>query len=364
MKILCVIDSLGSGGAQRQLVNLAIGFKLRGHEVTFLIYHNLTFYKEVLDRHHISLVLIKARNPFMRYLKIRSFIRKGHYDVVQAFLETPSLLCTFSALPFKKWKLVVGERSAHPDIIRSWKKRLFRFFHLFADAVVANSYKNLELVWQANPLLNKKKSYVIYNAVKVEQPDLIHDTMEDMPDVRCLVVAASHQWSKNLNGLLMALEMMDDAVRCKLRVYWYGDFAHYSYQEACQAITDKGVESIVFLKEASADIHRIMAKADGVGLFSFHEGFPNAICEAMSLGKVVLCSHISDIPRLLGENNDLLFDPEDPRSIQRAIEKWLNMSDRDLEHIGFENRLIAEVNFDLDKNVEQYLKLYNDEISS
>lgn len=27
MKILCVIDSLGSGGAQRQLVNLALAFK-------------------------------------------------------------------------------------------------------------------------------------------------------------------------------------------------------------------------------------------------------------------------------------------------------------------------------------------------
>lgn len=33
MKILCVIDSLGSGGAQRQLVSLAKGFKEKGNEV-------------------------------------------------------------------------------------------------------------------------------------------------------------------------------------------------------------------------------------------------------------------------------------------------------------------------------------------
>ena len=33
MRILCVIDSLGSGGAQRQMVNLAVGFKSKGHQV-------------------------------------------------------------------------------------------------------------------------------------------------------------------------------------------------------------------------------------------------------------------------------------------------------------------------------------------
>jgi len=38
MIILCVIDTLGSGGAQRQLVNIAIGFKERGHTVSFLVY--------------------------------------------------------------------------------------------------------------------------------------------------------------------------------------------------------------------------------------------------------------------------------------------------------------------------------------
>lgn len=40
MKILCVIDCLGSGGAQRQLVNLATAFKEKGHEVSFLVYHS------------------------------------------------------------------------------------------------------------------------------------------------------------------------------------------------------------------------------------------------------------------------------------------------------------------------------------
>ena len=49
MKILCVIDSLGSGGAQRQLVQLAIGLKNKGVDVSFLMYHNIHFFKSELD---------------------------------------------------------------------------------------------------------------------------------------------------------------------------------------------------------------------------------------------------------------------------------------------------------------------------
>ncbi|CDS91584.1 hypothetical protein BN1088_1400001 [Sphingobacterium sp. PM2-P1-29] len=39
MRVLCVIDSLGSGGAQKQLVEIGKGLKEDGYEVEFLIYY-------------------------------------------------------------------------------------------------------------------------------------------------------------------------------------------------------------------------------------------------------------------------------------------------------------------------------------
>ena len=47
-KILCVIDSLGAGGAQRQMVGLATMLKEKGYSVKVLIYHNSLFYADVL----------------------------------------------------------------------------------------------------------------------------------------------------------------------------------------------------------------------------------------------------------------------------------------------------------------------------
>ena len=44
MKILIVIDTLGSGGAQKLKVKLAKGLKKKGYEVEFFIYDSCLLY--------------------------------------------------------------------------------------------------------------------------------------------------------------------------------------------------------------------------------------------------------------------------------------------------------------------------------
>jgi len=68
MKLLCVIDSLGSGGAQRQIVELAKGFKKKGHRVQFLTYHDINFFKPQLDRIDIPVQTILEPNYVKRLL--------------------------------------------------------------------------------------------------------------------------------------------------------------------------------------------------------------------------------------------------------------------------------------------------------
>ena len=210
MKILCVIDSLGSGGAQRQLVNLAIGFKGKGYEVSFLVYHSINFFKETLDENHIAVHEIIDPNYVKRLLKMRRFIRKGEYDSVLSFLEAANFICEISGLPWRKWKLVVGERSANPTILKSFKLKAYRWFHPLADYVVANSHANLSLIQKINPLLPKKKCQVIYNIVDFEKwkPDENYIPLKE-GKLR-IIIAASHRYLKNLNGLVEAVNLLSD----------------------------------------------------------------------------------------------------------------------------------------------------------
>jgi len=87
MKILCVIDHLGPGGAQRQLVELALGFNEKGHDVQFLTYHRIPFFEPSLKDQGIRINWIEGSNYLRRFWRIRRFIRKGGYDAVLSFLE-------------------------------------------------------------------------------------------------------------------------------------------------------------------------------------------------------------------------------------------------------------------------------------
>jgi len=169
MKILCVIDSLGSGGAQRQLVNLAISFKKKGHDVDFLVYHNDNFYLNFLEKNGIKVIFSIEKSYIKRVFKIRKIIRNGKYNTVLSFLEAPNFICELAVLPFKSWRLIVGERSANPDILKSFKLILFRFLHIFSDYVVANSYENINIVKKVNPILRNSKCHVIYNLIDFDK---------------------------------------------------------------------------------------------------------------------------------------------------------------------------------------------------
>jgi glycosyltransferase involved in cell wall biosynthesis len=357
MKILCVIDSLCQGGAQRQLVELAIGLKEKGHEVSFLIYHQIPFFNHILESYEIQINYIQESNHFKRFIKIRSFIRKEKIDSILSFLESPNFICELVGFPFRKWKLVVGERSADPNIFKSYRLMIFRWFHFFADYVVANSYSNLHIVKSINPLLSQSKCKVIYNSIDFEKwkPDLNY-TPRRSGKLR-LIVASAHRYLKNLDGLLEALTMLTASELSCLSIEWYGVIEDSSMVDAIQKIKKYDLENVISFMPATSQIIKIIQNADIVGLFSFYEGFPNAICEGMACGKPVVCSAVSDIPLFLTNNKNLLFDPKDHTSICKTLKYILHLNNEELSKIGEQNYKCARLNFEKGNIIHQYMNL-------
>jgi len=354
MKILCVIDSLGSGGAQNQLVRLAIGFNERGHEVSFLTYHNLDFFKEKLIKNNITVHCIQDPSYLKRVWRMRTFIRSGRYDAVLSFLETPNFICEIAGLPFRKWKLIVGERSANPNIEKSFKLKSYRWFHFLADFVVSNSYTNRDIVKKVNPLIPFEKLKVIYNLVdigKYKKSERVESTNKLK-----LLIAASHREVKNLDGLIEAVNFLSEEEKNKLIIHWYGDKHDLSLKKAKSKIQDYKLESNFAFFEATQDIKIRMLDADIIGLFSFYEGFPNTICEAMSLAKPVICSSVSDIP-LIVVDEKYLFSPLNVNEITATLSYVLTLTHEELIVRGEKNREIAKSLFDKEKIILQYLEL-------
>jgi len=111
MKVTCFIDSLSSGGAQRQLCTLAALLKKRGMDVSMLTYHPHDFFLPMIREAGIAYRCIEGRGPLQRLWALRRALRQGDQDVVLAFLEAPSLYAELASLPRRSWGLVVSERS-------------------------------------------------------------------------------------------------------------------------------------------------------------------------------------------------------------------------------------------------------------
>lgn len=354
-----MIEDLGPGGAQRQMVNLGLELSRRGYNVVFLYYAKGEYYVPVLADAGIEVVVKYLPNRLKRIFRISRFIRSRRFDTVISFLSPSNFISSVATLPVKRWRVIVGERSANPLMLRSFKSWVIRLFFLRADFVVANSESNLAMVRRINPFLNASRCKVIYNLVDL-------NTWKPSPDFQFrkdgkvrMVVAASHRRLKNLRGLVDALMLLDPADRAKLDIRWYGDrveppYYDQSYLEAKSLIDRHSLGDVISFFPASRRIREIMSSADVVCLFSFFEGLPNAVCEGMALGKPILATRVSDLPLLVKHNHNGFLCDSNGESIARSIKEILDMPATELARQGANSRAIAMRLFDHGKIVDDY----------
>ncbi len=357
MRILLVIDSLGSGGAQRQLVNLGIGFKELGHDVSFLIYHDFNFFTHELNNFKISVHKIIEPSYLKRIFKIRRFIRNHKPNAVLSFLDGANFISEFASLPFKSWKLIVGERSANPAIKKSPKLIFYKWFHIFSQHVVSNSKLNLDLIYQVCPILKFKKNKVIYNIIDFDIWNNNNTYTKTESDKFNLIIVASHHKLKNLNNLIEAVNLLDENDKNKLRIQWYGDERDDSFNKGVLKINKYKLQNIFSFYPATTDISSKVKSADALGLFSFYEGLPNVVCEGMASGKPIICSNVSDVKYFLDNQKELLFDPYNVDSILSSLNKLLVLSNIELSDIGKNNNINAYNFFDKQSIINSYLNL-------
>lgn len=363
LKILCVIDSLGSGGAQRQMVGLAKSFKEKGHDVTILVYHEDIFFKNSLEQVQIPLVVILEPNYLKRLLKIRNHIRKGYYNAVLAFQEAPSFICEIAGLPTRKWKLLVGERNADPNILKSFKLKAYRWFHMLADFVIANSHENIKIVRKINPFLSSGTCKVIYNIFDFNLWKPLNTNSFRKDGKLNLLFAARHEPQKNLLGVIEAVNLLSETSKNALYIHWYGNkitppFKDKHFPEAMLKIRNYNLESIFNFYPSSPDIIHKMQEADAVGLFSLHEGFPNTICEAMACGKPVVATNVSDNKFIIDHGiSGFLAVDSTPETICDTIQQLLNCTNEELLIMGNNARRKITELLNRDDLVNEYLKL-------
>ena len=119
MKILCVIDAVCSGGAQKQMVQLACGLQAKGHAVEMFVYFSddQFFMAQLRATNVVVHAMHKPTQGAIAVLRaLVRLMREKRFDAALGFLVAPSaLLALASLLAPRSTRLVLGERSVHTN---------------------------------------------------------------------------------------------------------------------------------------------------------------------------------------------------------------------------------------------------------
>lgn len=360
-KILFIGLDVGAGGAERRMVTLACGLKSRGYNVDILSLGPDDFFMPKLKQHDVAVVWNTKGNILKKIWSSLRYIKRGEYDCVISLLATPNFINCLSGIINKKHIIITGESSAFTESQRMrghgrlLRGKFYAWFERFADYLVCNSMHAAEL-WRNGYPQYGSKIKVIYNPVILGE--ITSKYIVRRNGRTSLVVAASFQKIKNVEGLIQGIALLDEEDKKRLTVDWYGDqFPGSSYEVAVEQIRKDNLGDIVHLHKATKQIADVMNQADVVGLFSMFEGLPNAICEALRIGKPIIMTRVSDYNTLVTPENGILCDWDKPETIKDALKEVVNTNNEDLTAMGESSRTMATMLFDNERILNKWIDL-------
>jgi glycosyltransferase involved in cell wall biosynthesis len=357
MRILCVITNLDTGGAQRQLVNLARGLKRRGHHVEFFTYYPQGFFKPELDQADIPvhLCLKKSRYALTPVWELRRRIRCGSFDVVLAFLETAVVYAELACLGMPGVHLIASERNCDPNAAISFGRAAKSRLHQLARTVVVNSHAHRDWMAAHFTWLNRRL-VTIWNGVDTEVFRPAGNASNNGTLKLFGVGRITPQ--KNLPALAQALAECSGK-KVAVTLDWAGKPDDLSCHRAVlAAIKNHRVEDVWRWLGVRKDIPALLNQYDALILPSLWEGLPNCLCEALAAGLPVLASDVSDNARLVqGGVTGFVFDPKRPSAIARAITQFAFLDQSTRRSFRLAARSFAEKELSLAACVANYERL-------
>lgn len=370
-KILCVIDSLGSGGAQRQMVNLACGLKKKGHDVNVFVYFpEFAFYKRRLAAAGISLIEVpKGRGfSFKVLVNLIRIMRSGTYDSVISFLDVPNTYVEIASLfTLTPPTLIVSERSSVARESKAFAG-VRRGFHICANIVVANSISHA--VWLKKRWWLSSKVRVVYNGYSISKKNERLKIPDRPARHKKLLVIGRVNQGKNGLRLIQALILFWQRNGFVPSVLWVGrqeqDPKSLVLRSEMEHLLEKNPEvgkNWEWLGERE-NVETLLADCDALLHVSLFEGLPNVVCESFIAGRPVILSRVCDHPLLVGENDrGILCDPWSVGSICSAVEQFLALPSSRHQEMAENARCYAENHLTIERMVGDFEALLKKRIA-
>lgn len=360
LRILHIITTLGSGGAEKMLVDLVIEMKKKDVlcEVAILTKKD-DFFSEKLLKHGVKVYWGSTKQVYnvQNIFFIRSILKNHQFDVIHTHLFATQLYTPIAMkLLSINTKLVTTEHSTHN------KRRDKRLFFLLDHFIYKQYDKIIAITKATKDNFNKYlkgteyKTVVIENGIDLQQYEVAATSDRKslvssitLNDKIILMVAAMRE-EKDHETLIRASKMLPE----DYLFIFVGDGERMDRVK--EYANNYGSSRIHFLGKRN-DVPSIMKAADIFVLSSKWEGFGLVAVEAMAAGLPVIVSDVPGLRDVVKDAGGTLFEAGNEQDLVKKILTITNSS------------LISESNFCIDKysilnTASDYIEVYKNLNSS
>ncbi len=367
LRVLYLIDSLGSGGAQRQLVTLIKALNREHVDAEMAIYHPLFHFRPDVESVGTPLHILGtrgARDPLV-LLRLMRLVRGGGFDIVHSYLRTPGVLARVATLFRRRPATIVSERNV--DIGLSRRNLLVeRALANSGDAMITNAEAIRQTVVKHIPEW-RDRIHVVPNGIDWSEP-----TPQDLRDAsrfresmlggRDLLIGtiARVEIQKNPHLLLDAIELLPAEVRDRVRFVWVGAWTDRALVGAVRERLNAGdLKGRLVLLEPTDRIRSVYLALDGLVLSSSWEGCPNVVPEALAHGRPVIATDVGDVSEIVrpGESG-WVVPPEDAKSLSAAIAELVSLPASRRAEMGQAGSAFVLDNYSAERLAERTLSVY------
>lgn len=337
LRILIVIKCLGSGGAERLLVDTVAKRDTSGfdEEVAYILASEHSLVPDV-ERSGVPVHSLGAgSNADLRWMgKLRSLVRGGHFDVVHFHLPYTAALgrLAVATIPARERPAVVYTEHSLWNKMAIAIKWLNRATIGRDDSLVVVS----EAAHRALPSGLKPRARVIVHGVDLSRPDdllarrdevraEIRDELGLAADELVALTVANLRPEKGYDVLLEAARLARDRTLPVTFVTAGRGPLEGEMKERHQQL---GLgERFRFLGERE-DVLRLLVGSDIFVLPSRQEGLPVTLMEATSVGSAIVATAVGGVPQAVPDGiAGLVVPPGDPAALVDGIDRLVRDPD-------------------------------------
>ncbi len=363
MEIAILTTGLAYGGAETQLVNLAISLKKRGWEVRVVSMLLPQAFTEELKEAGIPILTLNMRRgvadprAVFRLVKI---LRKWRPDIVHSHMVHANLLARVARIFYKIPVLISTAHSI--DEGGRWREVAYRLTDPLADLTTNVSRAAVERYISVG-VAPKNKIRFMPNGIdtakfkpnKAAGQRLRNELGVDNYFFVWLAVGRFEE-AKDYPNMLRTFSMIvskkSDVV---LLLVGQGSLM----EEVKKLASELKLEDKVRFLGVRRDVPDLMNAADAYVMSSAWEGMPMVLLEAGACGLPVVATDVGGNSEVvLNGKTGFIVPPRNPEALAQAMEKTMALPKEKRLEMGEAGRAYIEANYSLEHVVDQWEGLY------